>query len=87
MIKGKETHWVSLFIDRNTVVYFDSFEIKYIFQEMLNKVSDKSITKNIFSLESNDSTMCGFDCITFIEYILSGKTLSNYTNLFSPNDF
>ena len=31
--------------------------------------------------------MCGFDCTAFMEYILSGKTLSNYTNLFSPNDF
>ena len=25
--KSKGTHWVSLFVDRNTVVYFDSFEI------------------------------------------------------------
>ena len=31
--KSKGTHWVSLFIDRNTVVYFDSFEIKYIPQK------------------------------------------------------
>ena len=34
MIKGKETHWVSLFIDRDTVTYFDSLEIKYVLQEM-----------------------------------------------------
>ena len=27
---SKETHWVSLFIDRNTAVYFDSFGIEYI---------------------------------------------------------
>ena len=25
--KSKRTHWVSLFVDRNTVVYFDSFGI------------------------------------------------------------
>ena len=31
--------------------------------------------------------MCGFYCITFIEYILAGKTLLEYTNLFSPNDY
>ena len=30
------THWVSLFIDRNTVVDFDSFGIEYIPQEVLN---------------------------------------------------
>ena len=35
--KSKATHWVSLFIDRNTVVYFDSFGIEYIPQEELNQ--------------------------------------------------
>ena len=29
--------------------------------------------------------MCGFYCIAFIEYILEGKTLLDYTTLFSPN--
>ena len=27
---SKGTHWVPLFIDRNTVVYFDSFGVEYI---------------------------------------------------------
>ena len=31
--------------------------------------------------------MCGNFCIEFINYMLKGKTLLNYTNLFSPNDF
>ena len=31
--------------------------------------------------------MCGYFCIEFINYMLKGKTLSGYTNLFSPNDF
>ena len=31
--------------------------------------------------------MCGFYCITFIEYILAGKTWLDYTNLFFPNDY
>ena len=26
-------------------------------------------------------------CIEFINYMLKGKTLLDYTNLFSPNDF
>ena len=41
MKKSKRTHWVSLFIDRNTDVYFDSFEIEHISQEALNKIKDK----------------------------------------------
>ena len=31
--------------------------------------------------------MCGFYCIDFIEYMLSGKTFLDYTNLVSPNDY
>ena len=31
--------------------------------------------------------MCGFDRIAFIEYMLAGKTLLDYTNLFSLNDY
>ena len=54
-------------------------------QEVLNKIGDKSITHNIFRIQDNESIMCGFYCITFIEYMLAGKTLLDYTNLFSPN--
>ena len=85
--KIKGTHWVSLFIDRNTAVYSDSFGTEYIPQEVLNKIKDKSITHNIFKTQDNDSIMCGFYCITFIDYMLAGKTLLDYTNLFSPNDY
>ena len=31
--------------------------------------------------------MCGFYCIAFIEYMLAGKSLLDYTNLFSSNDY
>ena len=31
--------------------------------------------------------VCGFYCITFIEYMIGGKVLLDYTNLFSPNDY
>ena len=31
--------------------------------------------------------MCGFYCIAFIEYMVAGKSLLDYTNLFSPNDY
>ena len=31
--------------------------------------------------------MCGFYCIAFIEYMLSGEALLDYTNFFSPNDY
>ena len=31
--------------------------------------------------------MCGYLCIRFIDFLLKGKSLLDYTNLFSPNDY
>ena len=31
--------------------------------------------------------MCGYFCIGFIDFILAGKILIDYTNLFSPHNF
>ena len=68
-------------------MYFHYFGIEYIPQDVLNKIKDKSITHNIFRIQDNQSIMSGFYCIAFIEYMLAGKTLLDYTNLFSPNDY
>ena len=78
---------VSLFIDRNAAVYFDDFGIEYIPEKVLNKVKDKSITHNIFRIQDNESIMCEFYWIAFTEYMLAGKTLLEYTNLFSLDDY
>ena len=66
-------------------MYFDSFGIKYISQEILNLIEDKSITYNIFRIQFDNCTMCDFYCITFIEYMVVGRYLLDYTNLFSSN--
>ena len=31
--------------------------------------------------------MCGYFCIGFIDFIVTGKTVTEFTNLFSPNKF
>ena len=61
------THWVSLFIDRNTAVYFDSIGTEHFPEKVLNKIRDKLITNNIIIVEDNKSLMRGFYCIAFIE--------------------
>ena len=62
-------------------VYFDSFGIEYIPQEVLSKIKDKSTMHNILRIQNDDSIMSGFYCIALIEYMLAGKTLLDYTNL------
>ena len=53
--QSKGTHWVSLFIEGNTAVYFDSMGIGHIPQEVLRKIKDKSTTPNIFKKQDDDS--------------------------------
>ena len=94
--KNTGTHWVSLFVKTNEVIYFDSFGVEHIPKE-INKFIDttkssslernKKIKANIFRIQAYDSIMCGYFCIEFINYMLKGKRLLDYTNLFSPNDF
>ena len=31
--------------------------------------------------------MCGYFCIVFINFMLAGRTLTEFTNLLSPNNF
>ena len=31
--------------------------------------------------------MCRYFCIGFIDFMLKGKNLTDFTNLFSPNNF
>ena len=31
--------------------------------------------------------MCGYYCTGFIDFMLKGKSLLEYTNLFSPDDY
>ena len=56
-------------------------------KEVLNKIKDRLITHNIFRIQNEDAIMCKFYCIALIEYMLARKSLLDYTNLFSLNDY
>ena len=38
-------------------------------------------------MQAYDSIMYEYFCIGFIDFMLRGKSLLDYTNLFSPNDY
>ena len=72
---------------RDEVIYFDSFGVEHIPKEIKKFISNKNIKANIYRVQANDSIMCGYFCIGFIDFMLAGKTLTDYTKLFSPHDF
>ena len=42
---------------------------------------------NIFRIQAYDSVMRRYFCIGFIDFMLEGKSLTDFTNLFSPDNF
>ena len=81
------TRWVALHVNNKTVTYFDSFGVEHIPKEIKKSINNKNIMVNIFRIQGYDSVMCGYFCIGFINYMFIGKSVTGYTNLFSPNNF
>ena len=81
------THWIALFCVRDEVIYFDGFGVEHIPKEIKKFIGNKNIKPNIYRGQANDSIMCGYFCIGFIDFMLAGKTLIDYTSLFSLHDF
>ena len=67
------THWIALFCNRNEIVYFDSFGVEHVPEEIKEFVGNKNIIANIFRVQANNSVMCGYFCIGFIDFMLTGK--------------
>ena len=61
--------------------------VEHIPEEIKEFIRNKNIKANIFWIQENNSIMCGYFCIGFIAFMLAGKKLTDYTNLFSPHDF
>ena len=80
------THWIALYVNNKIAMYFDSFGAEHIPKEIMKFIARKKIIRNIYRIQAYDSIMCGF-CIGFINFMFNGKSLTDYTNLFSPNDF
>ena len=82
------THWAALYVSgANDVTYFDSLGVENNPKERRTFIGNKNIKTNIFRIQAYDSIMCGYFCIGFIDFMLAGKTLTEFTNLFSPNNF
>ena len=73
------THWVALHVNNNDVTYFDSFGVKHIPKKIKTFIGIR--------IQANDSIMCGYFCIGFIDFMFKEKTLTEFPNLFSQNNF
>ena len=72
-------HWIALFCNRNEIVYLDSFGVEHVPEEIKkfidcpssSALQNKSIKAYIFRVQANDSVMCGYFFIGFIDFYAS----------------
>ena len=75
-----------MYVQNNDVTCFDSVVVEHIPKEIKTFVNNKNIKTNIFRIRAYYSIMRGYFCIGFIDFMLAGKILTDFTNLFSPNN-
>ena len=66
------THWIALYVEDKEIEKF---------------IRHKNIKIKIFRIQANNSVMCEYFCIGFIDFMFVGKTLIDFTSLFSTYDF
>ena len=80
-------HWISLDVKINDITYFDSFGVEHIPKEIKAFIKKGNVKTNIFRIQAYDSITCRYFCIRFISFMFKGKSLTEYTDIFLPNDF
>ena len=61
--------------------------MEHIPKEIKRFIGNINIKTNIYRIQAYNSIMCGYFRIGFIDFMLKGKSLLDFTNLFSPNDY
>ena len=71
----------------NSIIFLDSFEGEHIPNKIKKFIGDKNIITNVYRIQAYDLIMWGKFCIEFIDFMFRGKSLLDYTNSFSTNDY
>ena len=79
-------HCIALYVKNNEIAYFDSFGVEHVPNEHKRFIGYKSVKTNIFRIQADNSIMCGYFCIGFIDFMFAGS-LIDFTSLLSPYDF
>ena len=69
------------------MTYFVNFSVECIPEEIKKFVGNKNFITNTSRIQAYDSVMCGYFSIGFIGFMFKGKTLTDFTNLFSRHNF
>ena len=71
----------------NDVTYFDSFGVEHIPKEIKIFIYKSIVGAKRFRMQAYDSIMHEYFRVGFIKFMFAGKTLTDFINLFPPNNF
>ena len=83
--KSIGTHFIAFYMNGDTVTCLIALELKI--SRKKKSIGNKNVKTNIYRIQVIDLIMLKYFCIGLIDSMLKGKSLLNYTNLFSPNDY
>ena len=73
--------------DNNLTNILWYFEVEHISKAIRKFIGNENDIINIYRIQTYDSIICGYFCIGIINFMLKGKGLLEYTNLFPLNDY
>ena len=73
---------IALYVNDINIICFDSFGVEHVPKKIKKFIGNKNVITNIYIIQEYHSIICGKFCIWFIDFMLKGKSLLNYTNLF-----
>lgn len=87
---GSTCHWCSVYMDKQSIQYFDSsgtksFLLNSKIKNFLLRQKRRKVFVNQTTIQSNTSELCGLFCIMFIFFISKGKTIKYFINKFNKN--
>ena len=81
-MKNGAYHWTALYVKNNEAIYFDSFGVEHVPEEIKRFIGHKNTKINIFRIQADNSIMCGYFCIGFIDFMFAGRSLIDFTSFF-----
>ena len=61
--------------------------VEHVPKEIKRFIGHKNTKTNTFRIQAYNSIMCGYFCIGFLDFMFAGRSLTDFTSLFSPYNF
>ena len=86
--KEKGTHFVAMYVSKNSVIYFDPFGLKCHTQSicLYLEMYKRKIIESLVTIQHPLSFHCGFYCIGFVFALDYNLSLSEYQNIFGSTN-